>query len=694
MLPVRSARRGLLAIAALLLAPAFPLGAPLAPADAAVAPVAGAPVAGATSSSTRPVRAESPRSAVRMDDVVRTRRPAATPRVVRGSHDVTVVRVRWPGSGGSPSAATVEDTMAEVADWYDQVSSGRFRLATPRVTPVVRVGAPGRGGCLSATDRIAREAARKARVGRIEHLVLHLPCRPGYIAGLGDLGADPGRVWIFGAFRPGVVAHEIGHNLGLPHAGSLTCGGRSPRSFPSSERGLRGCDGFEYGDPFDAMGIDWPTALSSSQLDRLGWLGERRTVRSTTTVELASLGATSAGDPGVRAVVVDDGGVPWWLELRTADGLDADACTQPAAACGVQVRAPASGSSRWPSPSWLIDATPGSRPEAGHQDAAIPVGSSVTTPRGTRITVLSRTGSSARVRIEFGAGAARVPAAPAAVVATVEGRTATVTWAPPDDRGAVVTRYRVTGSDGRTRTADAIGADAARLRVGGLTTGRSYTFTVEARNERGWSPVSQPSNEIVAERVGTVADISRYDGETVYGRTVLYPSLEAGDPDDPGVATIELIVDGETVATGVEEIGSWSITWDAGDRPGTRTVWTRTTDRAGTVRESDRITVTVVVPSLRITSPSAGAVVPETFELTWLTNVDAAEIRYVDLQATWVADGEELRSYVELIGLDEQAGRATVDLASLGIPPGPFTLTLLFDLGSREVEAEVELTLG
>ena len=68
-------------------------------------------------------------------------------------------------------------------------------------------------------------------------------------AGIAEIGGH--HVWINGDYSVRVLAHELGHNLGLAHAGGLVC---TDAGVPAPMGDSCTADGFEYLDPFDAMG--------------------------------------------------------------------------------------------------------------------------------------------------------------------------------------------------------------------------------------------------------------------------------------------------------------------------------------------------------------------------------------------------------------------------------------------------------
>jgi large repetitive protein len=88
-----------------------------------------------------------------------------------------------------------------------------------------------------------------------------------------------------------------------------------------------------------------------------------------------------------------------------------------------------------------------------------------------------------------------VPEAPSDVVATRGNKAATVTWTAPATNGSAITTSTVTSSPtAKTCTATTTGHSCS---VTGLVNGRTYTFTVAAKNADGTGPPSLPSNQVV-----------------------------------------------------------------------------------------------------------------------------------------------------------------------------------------------------
>jgi hypothetical protein len=314
--------------------------------------------------------------------------PAVEP---AGRRRVLVMLVQWT----APDAVTPASAAAQVgptADaWFTEASLGRMGTQAT-VTPWLAIPASSCADYYGILAR-AREAARARGLdpAAYDHEMVYFPrderC-PSW-AGMAEVG---GRVsWINGVLDTRVTVHELGHNLGLRHAGSLACRDTGGTPVVLDPR-AGACTHEEYGDAFDAMGGSGHAAhFSASAKHGLGWLdGRIETVTADASLTLAPVAAPA----GLQGAVIPATARSYWLEFRRPQGLDAFMTAYPGITDGVLIRAqaPSAGTQ-------LLDLRPGLPGAFG--DAALPVGRTWTTPEGIAIRVDAAGPAEARVSVRM-----------------------------------------------------------------------------------------------------------------------------------------------------------------------------------------------------------------------------------------------------------------------------------------------------
>jgi hypothetical protein len=246
---------------------------------------------------------------------------AATPASsVASAHSlrVAVVLLRLPGTTAQPvSKAEVQastfNTTASVANWYSQTSGGQVA-----VTGTVYGYYDGVSSCDLATE-LRAGAAAAANHGYVAsnytNLIVYTPAQDCNFSGMGWVGANG--VFLNGTVMPGVIEHELGHNLGLMHAGASACG-----AAPVSD----GCL-VDYGDPTDVMGDpSLDHGYNAEHKYQLGWIptSEVRTVTTgTQTIALtAAENPLVAGSTELIYVEAADG-TRFAIDSRASVGYDA-----------------------------------------------------------------------------------------------------------------------------------------------------------------------------------------------------------------------------------------------------------------------------------------------------------------------------------------------------------------------------------
>ncbi|WP_097194536.1 reprolysin-like metallopeptidase [Blastococcus aggregatus] len=252
--------------------------------------------------------------------------PAEIAPPVRGTVTNAVTVVLVAPAGTQPDAGVTAQDVAGLVDdavsafWSEQ-TGGAVRFGVAAAHDWISTAA----GCADPTalwDEAAAAVGFEAGPGK--HLMLHLSSRtadqPGCSYALAEVGSGPssgGRLYVRDRLAS-VIAHELGHNLGLSHSSALQCDG-------AVEAG--DCRTAGYRDLYDVMGVSWRElgSLSAPQAALLGALPAGSThdvgvLDGPLDVVLAPM----AGRTGTRALrLVDAEGTAYWVEYRTATGRDA-----------------------------------------------------------------------------------------------------------------------------------------------------------------------------------------------------------------------------------------------------------------------------------------------------------------------------------------------------------------------------------
>lgn len=283
-----------------------------------------------------------------------------------GLKKLILIRVDFSDLAGAPfTDAQGTDLVTGTHDFYWESSYQRsgFRLVGEgsAITPTYRMlkTAAYYGSTDAAELRTAARNAARADgflLSAYEYDLICIGRVPGFgWSGLGYVGA-PGS-WIRASFDgPGVSAHELGHNFGLPHANFWDTAGESVIGAGTS---------VEYGDSFDTMGSASARKrhFNARFKNLINWLPAAGVATFTTNgvyrIHAHDL-ATAAGVRGLK--IRKSAGTNYWVEFRQKFTDNAWALN------GVGLRWSGNGGEA----TRLLDVTPGS-PD-GKNDSLLVIG--------------------------------------------------------------------------------------------------------------------------------------------------------------------------------------------------------------------------------------------------------------------------------------------------------------------------------
>jgi hypothetical protein len=505
-----------------------------------------------------------------------------------GPRKVAVLLITFPGDPGQPwspqeSRSKVFTAASSANAFFQEESYGDISLTGKLNENGDVFGwfglSTSTAGCPHGEWREEADAAAAAAgidLSGYQHLIYQFPLQiscPWSGTAVND------RAMINGNVGAHVIAHELGHNLGLLHAGSWTCTSGGTRVQISNT-----CTSSEYGDPFDAMGSIALRHNSGWNLAKLGVLtpGNVETVDASGTYPVQSAlqlttESTVLRIPRTRSL---NGNVDSWyyLEIREKGGVFENVTD--ASTTGVSIRATAAGSSP---ETLLLDANPAT---STFQDAPLKAGQ--TFDGGpVQITTLSAGGGSATVSVDLDE---EPPTAPTDVTATPGFEQVQLQWTASTDDFRVH-RYVV------LRDGSEVGASPVPSFVDSPVPIGDHEYAVYAEDVTGnRSEASEP------ELVSVEPDEEPPTVPTGLAATVVPEGVQlqwAASTDDFGVANYFVFRDGRRIGTaGTSFLDSFS---SAGDL--TYVVYAR--DLAGN-QSAASAPVTATVPAVSGPSCATG----------------------------------------------------------------------------------------
>ena len=336
---------------------------------------------------------------------------------VLANRRVTVVPVQWSTAvWTSQDATNAQDNINELVPWWNAMSARQETLSM-RVLDVLDVAKTVAGGScnIAAMAEAARAEVKKRGLDTAtDHVMVIFTAgtKECNFAGLAEVSGST--AWAYSAAGyAGVWAHELGHNLGFPHANACNAG--------VTLTYMATCTDVEYGNIADVMGSSMlssfysPTFLASvgflPAANRATWAGAAATY-TIARADRPDLGVTAVNIP---ATDVSKGDNAFWLQYNpnrigsvpqssTPTNGGIAITTEPSVEFVENAVAAEGVVGKANSTSYICDLTPPTADLAARDtttDPRLATGRSWTDPRNRFIvTLVSADGTSAVVKVE------------------------------------------------------------------------------------------------------------------------------------------------------------------------------------------------------------------------------------------------------------------------------------------------------
>ena len=449
------------------------------------------------------------------------------------TNNVLVLPIKFtdsPAADPFSVAAILTEFQTKVMPYYQEVSYGQQLLNVTVANNSgnwLNAGAATPASCDYLTIGTLADAAATAKgynINSYQNRYYVMPSLPCGWAGLAYVGW--GRAWSNGVNALWVYGHELGHNFGLWHAGSVNCGAQV----------LGGsCGVSEYGDPFDVMGNIRQMHFNAMQKANLNWIPSTSVKIHTAGTQTYQLSPLESGGQSAYAIKIPTSNVKrtYWVEFRQPIGFDAPLSTLPNLGAQIRVAGPQFDYVAGSDDTEILDMTP----DGNFDNAALMPGQPyIDSTTGVTISVISATpGASGLLTVSVAMGG-KPPttttlsssANPSLVGAGVT-FTASVTGAAPTGTVAFTDGgSAISGCSAVALPAGSANAKVATCSTSGLSAATHSIIATYAGDAANNGSTSTTLSQVVSNKAPTATALSSSANPSTVGANVSFTATVNG----------------------------------------------------------------------------------------------------------------------------------------------------------------------